>query len=263
MNRNINIIIASLSLLTLSSCTKVVDLDLKSAHPQYVIEGNISNAEAPGYVRITRSVNFNEEGSYPAVGNARVIISDDMGRSDTLKQTTPGYYSTSLQGIPGHTYGLSVLVDGKTFTASSTMPQQVAMDTLYALRESPFGEELTTPYIEYQDPKGSAGYYNFIVYKNDNRSRNLFIANDLFDDGLPTSQALRDFDSSYEAGDRIAVEMQSISKEMYDYYFSLQATLAQSAATPANPVRIIRGEDVMGYFSAHTSQKRAITIQGL
>jgi hypothetical protein len=261
MNRN-TIIFASFSLLALSSCTKVVELDLKNSRPQYVIEGNISNNDEPGYVRITRSVNFNET-AYPAVTNATVIVSDDLGHADTLEQTTPGYYSSNGKGIPGHTYHLLVQVDGKTFTASSTMPRQVSMDTLYAVKETPFGEDLITPYVTYLDPKSNTDYYNFMVYRNGQRSRKLFFTNDLFDNGQKTIQALRDFDSSYVSGDRVTVEMQSISKEMHDYLYSVQQNLSQNTATPANPIRMIKGEEVVGYFSAHTSQKRSIIISGL
>jgi hypothetical protein len=260
---NINtIILTFLSVIILSSCTKVVQLDLKSSRPQYVIEGNISNAEEAGSVRITRSIDFNETGC-PPVSNALVVISDDMSHTDTLQQATPGTYQTSLHGIPGHTYQLLVQVEGQTFSASATMPQQVTMDTLYTVRESPFGKEMITPYVTYWDPKSSTEYYNFIVSCNGRRSTRLYFANDLFDDGIKTTQALRDFDSTYKAGDQLTVEMQSISKEMHDYLYSVQQNLYQNTATPVNPVRMISGVEVVGYFSAHTSQKRILIIPGL
>ncbi|MBL0015310.1 MAG: hypothetical protein IPP17_02450 [Bacteroidetes bacterium] len=70
-------------------------------------------------------------------------MADDEGNSATLYETQPGYYATdSLLGRPGHTYNLTVNVGAETFTASSTMPQAVALDTVYNLQARCLGYAL-------------------------------------------------------------------------------------------------------------------------
>ncbi|MEO6831880.1 MAG: DUF4249 domain-containing protein [Chitinophagaceae bacterium] len=252
-------IISGFSLFSLASCTKVIDVNLNSSNPQYVVEGSVTNAGSSQTVHITRSVNYNEENTFPAVTNAIVIISDGNTDPDTLTQRTPGYYQTEkLPGIPGHTYALRIIVDGQELSASSIMPLPVPFDSLGLLTESTFGKEIRTPVIAFNDPASIHNYYNFIVYKNDRRSKTLYLDFDVVKNGVPVVEFLRDYDSTYNIGDKLSVEMQCIPQDVYDYYASLQQTIAQSSATPANPISNIRGTNVLGYFSAHTTQLRSL-----
>lgn len=69
-----------------------------------------------------------------------------------------------------------------------------------------------------------------------------------------------DEEERIKAGDIITVEMQTIGKDVYDYFFSLDQTLSQSVATPANPVSNISG-DALGYFSAHNVQTETFRVE--
>ena len=44
------------------SCTKVVTINLNSAAPKIIIEGNISDQPASCSVKLSKTVNFNESG---------------------------------------------------------------------------------------------------------------------------------------------------------------------------------------------------------
>lgn len=253
---------AVFSTLGLASCTKVVQIDLNNSNPQYVIEGDITNDDNLQSVHITRSVNFSDINSYPAVTNAVVIISDDAGNVDTLLQAEPGYYQTAnVRGVPGRTYNLEVLVDGIKFSASSTMPHAVYIDTVTVADQLSFGKMIEAPVVTFQDPPATGNFYCFTVYRDQHRLRSLYVDNDMANNGGVINRSLPDADSSYAAGDAIRVDMQCISKEMYEYYFSLQQTIGQSSATPANPVINISGGHVLGYFSAHTTDRRHLVVQ--
>ena len=254
------IITSALSMLGFASCTKVVDIDINSSNPQYVIEGEVTDGGVQT-VHITRSVNYSEESKYPAVTNATVIISDGADNTDTLEQVTPGHYETNrIHGTPGHTYTLRVIVDGQEFLSSSIMPQPVGLDSLSLIADSSCGEDIKTPVATFQDPSGMRNFYYFIVYKNGVRSKTLFLDNDLVNDGQLVNTSLRDFDAEYNSGDDVRVEMQCVSQTMFDYYFSLQQTIGQSSATPANPVSNISGKGALGYFSAHTVAQRSVIV---
>lgn len=253
-------IVAAVSLFA-TSCTKVIDLNLNKSNPQYMIEGEVTNADVMQTVRITRSVNFSNDNQFPAVTNAVVIISDDAGNTDTLKQDDPGYYRTDeIKGVSGRTYSLKILVDGNTFHASSKMPQPVLMDTIKISEQSSFGKQIKAPIVTFHEPEGAGHYYYYMVYRNHHRVKTIYIDSDQANDGSIVERFLQDADSSYNSGDKVCVDLQSISKEVYDYYFSLQQTIGQSSATPVNPVTNISGDKVLGYFSAHTADRRKLIV---
>ena len=68
-----------------------------------------------------------------------------------------------------------------------------------------------------------------------------------------------DEEDELEEGDVVTVEMHSVDQSIYDYFFSLEQTIEQSAATPANPVSNIQG-GALGYFSAHTVQTKTTVV---
>jgi hypothetical protein len=61
------------------------------------------------------------------------------------------------------------------------------------------------------------------------------------------------------SGDQLCVELQCIDRGVFDYYNTLQQTVEQSSATPANPASNITG-GALGYFSAHTINRRQIVV---
>lgn len=259
--KRIAYLLAALGTFALASCQKVIDVTVRDATPQYVIEGSITDASGPYNIRITRSIALNQDNDFPAVINATVIAADDLGNTDTLTQTTPGSYQTHrIQGLPGHTYTLKVLVDGQHFFASSLMPQPVTIDSIYTSRERHMGEESSRPVIVFSDPAGTRNYYRFRVFRNGVASKQVFILDDQFVDGQRVKQSFADMDSNYAEHDNLRVELQGISKEQYDYYLSLQQTMYESSATPANPIQQIGGGNVLGYFSAHTVAEKSVMM---
>ena len=98
------------------SCEKVVYIDLNTSDPHPVVEANITNQAGPYTVKLSRSVNYYDANIFPAITDATVTISDNSGNSEILKQTSDGIYQTSTtQGIPGRTYSLKILFNGKEY----------------------------------------------------------------------------------------------------------------------------------------------------
>lgn len=249
----------SLLLLAMSSCQKVIQIDLNSEDPKYVIEGNISDAAGPAVVKISRSVNFDQTNNFPTVNNAQVVLSDNAGQRDTLLQTAPGeYQATTIQGVPGRTYSLSVNVDGKQFTSSSTMPYPTKLDTIDVLNFGFGGPDQKALIPVYKDSAGIVNYYRFVVYKNTERQDDIHINDDQFADGLVAQQPLFGR-AEYKSGDEVTIAMQGIDYGAYLYFYSLLQNTS-GGATPANPVSNIQG-GALGYFSAHCISAKTIIIQ--
>jgi Domain of unknown function (DUF4249) len=258
-----NIFILAASLFILSSCEKVIDLELDDNSSKVVIEGNITNQAGPYFVKVTKSVNFTETNNYPAITNAIVVVTDNIGQRDTLTYASNGAYKTNtLQGIAGRTYNLSVLAEGKTYTAASTMPLKVALDTLKPLSIT-FGGFTNTEVIPvFTDPIALGNNYQFLLYRNKLLDKTYNVTNDNVNNGLQNQRPLLSNDFDYEVGDTATVEMRCIDPVVYNYYF----TLAQMASngpgggtTPSNPPNNI-SNGALGIFSAHTTETKSIKM---
>ena len=248
-----------LLLVSFSACKKVIKVNLNATSPRYVVQGNIDNQAGPYSVTITRSVNFDQDNVFPAVSGAIVVVTDvTANQVDTLTEATPGSYNTHIiTGIPGHTYALYINAAGNTFTASSTMPQVVTLDSLYT-QPSAFGGSHPELVPVYTDPVALGNYYQFVQVKNDTVTDNINIRNDMLINGQMIKQPIRGNDLN--PGDSVAVYLECIDSAMYQYYYSLAQTENQNSATPANPLSNIKG-GALGYFSAHTYSMKSVIVQ--
>lgn len=245
-----------------ASCEKVIDVDLNTASPKYVIEGTIDNKSDKHWVVITQTKNFDENNNFAGVTGATVVIKDLSGGVDTLQPVMNGVYETrTIKGTPGHTYQLYVNVGGEVFTAQSYMPPVVKLDSL-SLAKSEFASQsgvdiLVVPH--FTDPGGVRNYYRFAFYLNNIKSKSVIVRNDERFDGKATQQAFRGVDAEPLSGDSVEIQMQCIDEWVYKYFYSLEQTIGQNAATPANPVSNIAG-GALGYFSAYTVDSKKIFI---
>jgi hypothetical protein len=257
--------IFTLGAILLFSCQKVVHLNLNTAPPQLVIQGEVTDAPGPYTVSVDRSVGFYVDNNFPAVDGATVKISDNTGVTDTLTETSPGNYQTHLlQGAVGNTYTLSVTVNDTTYTAMSTMPARVPLDSVTFDNTGGRRNDRIIPQADFQDPAGIKNYYRFVLYFNGAQfTREIYAFNDRLTDGKYIIQSLR-MDSSYlNPGDQLRVDMYCIDVNVYDYFNQLsQSTGAGSfntSASPANPATNITN-GAYGVFSAHTVSSKTVTV---
>jgi hypothetical protein len=260
-----------LSALFFTSCTKVIDVDLNSADPQLVVEGKITDdpTEKPS-VKISQSVNFDESNKFPAVKNAFVTIFDQtVNVTDTLKETKEGFYeSLKIKGVEGRTYILTIKTQNKTLTSTALLPKKVNFDALETRAQAFFGNVDYQIIPKYIDPKGIGNNYRFVLSINDKVKNDIFVLNDELSDGNVNARPLfrqRSSDSTenIKIGDKIALEMQCIDKNVYEYFNSLAGESGGpggGSATPANPVTNIKG-GALGYFAAYTKQKKTAVVK--
>src|SRR3546814_377595 len=167
-------------ILWVTSCEKVIDLNLKGVEAKYVIEGTLSNQPGDCQVLISQTKDFDQDNDFPGISGATVtILSTGDETATTLTETAPGIYKAPApKGTNGETYTLKVIIGENTFTSSSTMPEQVLMDTIYVTEETLFGETWKLANITFPDPAGVANKYRFIQYINSVRTEELFIRDD-------------------------------------------------------------------------------------
>lgn len=249
----------------ISSCEDVIELDLDQVAPKLVVEANISDQPVPYSIELSETANFYDDNDFnPKVG-AEVIIYDEIGNRETLRETTPGIYQTNtIQGVRGIKYTLEIMSEGKTYKASNRIPDQVnPIDSLIVKfeEESIFRDAGYYVTATTQDPAGVDNYYRLKIFVNgavyifnqddedeDNyEDNNLYLSSDKFTDGQYIEFGLS---PKLKLGDKVKVELYHISKTSYDYYRTLLDAIGTGGLAPANPISNF-GEQALGNFNTY------------
>jgi hypothetical protein len=249
------------------ACKKVISVDLNNAAPQIVIEGEVTNARGAYQVRISKTVNFSASNVYPPVTDASVIITDSTaGVTEKLVQSSDSgtYLTSTIKGSPLHTYSLNVMAEGKQYTAVSTMPLPVFLDSVtFALNFDFSNKQEINAVVNFRDPVGLGNYYQFTEVVNGRTIPNIFVFEDRLSDGRYIEQPLFNDSAYLQKNDTLLLTMNCVDKNMYNYFFTLANVTGNTnnsqSATPANPATNL-SNGALGYFSAHTTQKAKIVV---
>lgn len=258
------IILPAACALACAACTKTVTLNLNTAPSQVVIQGEITDQPGPYTVAINKTVGFYADNTFPSVSGAKVKISDGT-TTDSLTETSPGTYQThTIRGRSGVTYTLTVALGDTLYTASSTMPAPVQLDSVTFLNSNRFGNQQITPQANYQDPAGIKNYYQFVLYIDGTQfTKDIFAFDDRLTDGKYLTQNLR-MDSSYlVTGQQLRMDMYCVDSSVYNYFNQLAQSNGtgafNTAAAPANPNSNI-SNGAYGVFSAHTISSKTVVV---
>jgi len=264
----VGIIISLLSIMLFPGCQKVINVDLNEAAPKIVIEGLINDRRGPYSITITRSGSYFNQPVLQSVSGAKVIISDDSGITDSLREVNPGIYITSkTKGFPGRTYTLKVVSDNIEYTGTSTMLSHVNIDSLKLVKSEfqrfdPGGNDKNRIHYEihcfFKDP-AEKNFYRIRVLKNDSiNTQSYRLYDDQYTNGLATELRV----SNAEAGNTYRIELLSIDKSTYGYYRTLSDLLFTNpffGSTPANPNSNL-SNSALGYFGAAAISTKTVTI---
>ncbi|MES1159361.1 MAG: DUF4249 domain-containing protein, partial [Bacteroidota bacterium] len=237
------------------ACKKVVQVDLNNAAPHIVIEGEVTNRTETYQVRISKTVDFSADNTYPPVTGATVSIRDSTtGHGVNLTESSPGIYTTNaFTGVPRHIYNLLVFAEGKEYRASSTMPLPVPLDSVTFAKNIDFNNKKDiNVVVNFQDPPGLGNYYQFTEILNGKGIPNIFVFEDRLSDGRYIEQPLFNDSTYLQKGDTMLLKMYNVDKNIYDYFNTLIQVTGNNnfqSATPANPNTNI-SNGALGYFSA-------------
>jgi hypothetical protein len=117
-------------ILTLCTCIDPYTPDLSGYASLMVVDGLITDANESYKVKLSRS--FQEQNSQPpAITDATVFITDDIGNKAYLINSGNGIYktdSTEFKGIPGRTYTLNIVTNEGNVYESNPCPMQSVPD---------------------------------------------------------------------------------------------------------------------------------------
>lgn len=257
----------SLFLLIGTSCEKVIDVDLKDASPELVIEAVILEGENDFTVKVSRTAPYFDNTPAEKIDNAKVSLKFN-GETIDVPNVGRGEYITPLNAKVNTAFLLEVEVDGKSYSATTTLIEKVAIDNVYYEYEEAFGprEAGYTVYVKYSDPSNSTNFYRLTHFLNgeyQNTSKDLQVFDDSKTNGNQVKTPIRG--KTFEKGDVIELQLIHFDEASYDYFNSLGDIINTGggpnggSAAPGNPLSNW-SNNALGYFSAYSMDIASIII---
>ncbi len=258
---------AAFMLLTASCSDDVVTVDLDRASPRIVIEGTVTPGPGPHTVRLSETTDFFTPSAFMSVSGATVTIADSASAAvETLVERSPGVYvTTGTTGVVGGTYTLTVKSEGAEYRGTSTMHVTGRIDSL-AFEVEEEDEEQYIVHCYFKDTVSRKEYYRFKLYINGVQYEEYAMYQDRLTDGNDIDGELWISDETVNDGDVITVEMQTIDRSVYEYFWTLTNAATEMSSgmimfggTPANPSSNLSG-GALGYFSAYSADFDSLVV---
>lgn len=264
MKRFFSFVLLPLSIFFFDSCKKVINVDVNNSTPRVIIEAEITDESGKFqhefYFSLSNPLSASNQRS-PIVG-AQVVLEDlSLHQKDTLIEVKPGVYITQhTLGVSGHSYQMNALINGVQYSAASTMPYAVPVDSMKLQVFQFFGQKVKQVVPVFHDPIGIANFYRFSLVLNDsvlNESTQAW--EDAITDGKTNSRPINIAEQDlFKGNDTLVITMNCTDKASYDYYNTLQNATGDGQ-TPANPTSNI-SSNALGYFSAVTKKKFTVIV---
>lgn len=166
----------------LVSCTETIEIKTDNSPPVIVIYGCLTDDLTHQTIRVSSSSPYFDKEPNPSISGAEVQITPSEGELIRFREssTVPGLYESiePVAGVPGITYLLSVETDfnndgaAETYTASSTMPHPVRIDSMQI-------KHVKAPVFE---------GYDLYIYAQDPPTTDFYLANYRVNDSLATAK---------------------------------------------------------------------------
>lgn len=278
MNKYISVIFI---LLSLSSCEKDIQFNLKNAADILVVDASIENDQAPK-VLLTKSLDFfstlnASQLSNSFIHNASVTLSNGVLTHQLKEYSTvlPGgntvyHYTidssrlaTAFLGKVNTRYTLHIQYEGKDYKASTTIPALSKKADSIWWKPSPFAkdEKDVTVMIKITDPPGLGNYLRYFTKKNNEP----FLPGDnsVYDDqvidgmtyqfqlepGIDRNVVANEDSISFKRGDVITLKICNIDRAAYNF-FSTWEFAFQSIGNPFSQPNKVMGNISNGALGA-------------
>lgn len=255
-------IFSLLLVLALFSCQKEIDIDLNDSNPKLVIEANYIATDSIVTVRVSKTGSYFDNYITNPVNDAVVSIRENNGAEVIVPLSADGYYELANY-IPtfGATYTIKVTQEGVDYSADSKlMPVLNFLPATYVYQEeSLFSDAGYWITYRFQDYSGVGNCYKLITtYGGERYDKfgDFSTGSDAYTDGNLIERPLI---QSFQPGDTILLELQSINQRVYDYYSQLSSNTSSFTAAAGNP-DYFWSNDALGYFSAYGYSTEEVII---
>ncbi|MDX2415705.1 MAG: DUF4249 domain-containing protein [Bacteroidales bacterium] len=272
MNRYIYIIFTSL--LILSSCEEVIEIDLNSASPELVIEATIYQ-DSVCIARLTRTVNYFST-EYPDFVEDATVSIQDGNISEELTYSGNGFYRGNLIiGTPGLSYEIVIEHNGTTYSASSSMPPETEITLLSYSKSNeqsilnPEGKTGFTISFSFIDDPLEDNFYMISYTEEGNMiERRYFMLTENSNNGgsleYTDPDIFRFSEFIFYNGGIVDVKLFTMDESVYNYFFQLDDILFWKRRylppVPYNPLSNF-SNGALGYFAAWNYDTETIVLE--
>ena len=267
-------VIAILTILTITSCEKVIDVDLETAPEKIVIDaaiqwkkGTTGNEQK---IRLTTTTSYFNT-TVPVFSGATVTITNNTNNAIFTFIETPNtgnYLCNNFVPIIGNSYTLKVLANNQLYVATDRLLATPTITDVEQKTVSGFeGDEIQIKYF-YQDNGLENNYYLLTVKQNNLIVPEFGVTDDKFFQG---NQMFGFYtEENLKPTDILDLSVQGIS-ESYFNYMSKLISISNSGGNPfSTPPATLRGnlknETIpknfpLGYFSLGEVDTKNYTVQ--
>lgn len=227
-------IVAIISLYTLSSCEKVVNVDLPKGAGLPYVDAWITDKPGKQSIKFLKAVDYLDSKQPEPITGAQISVTDVTAAKTYAFTYSNGEYAydagAASIGITGHQYKLSITWNGELFEATDVLNRVNKIDSITVKYKKEKNDEKEGYYAEFHanDLPNGTDYYWVRTYKNGelNYHVNEMVSIDgtFYEDisnGLPFIEPLTEGITSgekpYIKGDVVKVLIRSLSKPSYDF----------------------------------------------
>ncbi|WP_276166860.1 DUF4249 family protein [Zobellia alginiliquefaciens] len=280
--QNIYKVTLLLLILSITSCTDVVDVEVQEGTKRLVIQASLDWKKGTSgneqSVKLSTSTEFFDTTSNTAVTGASVSVTNDTSGAEFIftDQNNGEYTTSEFVPVMDQSYTLEVVYNGETFTAQETMTPVTEITDLYQGREDGFDDEELELHVEFTDPEDEENFYLFRFHKLGDLLPEFEVGNDEFINGNEIDtwyETEEDEDTdkieAIQPGDVVTVEMYGVSEAYYNYMDILIDQVGGVGIFSATPVAV-KGNCVNltnpdnyahGYFRVTEVEKGSYTFE--
>ncbi|RRB18468.1 DUF4249 domain-containing protein [Larkinella knui] len=163
-------------LVLVGSCVTPYQPDTQSIGSALVVEGLITDQPGPYAVNLSQTANYSYASLNLLISGATVILADNAGNQEVLKEIRPGSYQTApngIRGVAGRSYKISIrTASGKQYESPLELlkpaPPITQLKYEYQYNPAPFENDKKNTwevFLDTKDPETPGDYYRWI-WKN-------------------------------------------------------------------------------------------------
>ena len=263
-----------LILISVTSCTEVVDVKLDTANPKLVVEASINwQKGTAGNIQkiiLTSTADYYTNKT-PVVSNATVTVSNSLNVVFNFIETpnTGQYICNNFIPVINETYKLTIVSNGKTYTATETLKPIAKIETIIQDSNGGFTNDQIQVNANFIDPVATEDFYLFKYEYPNTIKPDIYVTEDAFYNGNPFfSQSFKD---NLKTGDVIKITHFGVSKQYFKYLEILLSISGNNGGGPfQSPPVTVRGNVInqtnqddfpFGYFNLSEIDSKTYTIQ--
>ncbi|MEW2922466.1 DUF4249 domain-containing protein [Muricauda sp. ANG21] len=269
-------------LLSIASCTDVIDVDVPEAPPRLTVEASLdwergTTGNNQTILLRTSTPYFAEQKIAPVLGASVRVTNTDSGADFVFEDQNNGQYTTSsFIPVLGDTYSLEVIYNDELYTATETLVPVSTIVDVFQSTEGGEDEDALEVNVTFEDPAGIENYY-FLRFQSDaDLFPELYYIKDEFIDGNDFTiyyEKIGDEEGDvqeFQPGETVAIGFHGISKQYHDY-LRLLVDQYEFAGNPFSPtpvplvgncVNIDNPENIAyGYFRVTETIKTQYTFE--